>query len=98
MRQWASIKIGPRYMLFTQLLPSISCVLRLGEAGAESALAACHIQMVSMMRVGLTSSSVAPNIFSRDSRKYFWSLLAKWLKMSIKTTGKAVITKVELAL
>ena len=41
---------------------------------------------------------MVPNIFSLDSLKYFRSLLAKWLKMSIRTTGKAVITKVELAL
>ncbi len=54
--------------------------------------------MISMMHVRLTSSSVAPNIFSLDSRKYFWSLLAKWLKISIRTIGKAVITKDELAL
>ena len=41
---------------------------------------------------------MVPNFCSLDSRKYFWSLLARWLNSSINTTGKAAIGKTVLAL
>ena len=41
---------------------------------------------------------MVPNFCSLDSRKYFWSLLARWLYRSINTTGKAAIGKTVLAL
>jgi len=63
-----------------------------------AAKAAHHVCVTSMMHATLTSSSVAPNIFSLDSRKYFWLLLVKWLYMSITTSERPVFAKVELAL